>query len=457
MLPCCMDMPYKVTHSHGIEFKEYGIHNGAQCVLKGWLLDDRDVERLKDNTDDEVILKYLPKTLYVELLHSMKKNYPGLPAQWFPMKPVSTYWCLDADDNIDICRRGFSLVPNFSSTVHSATGRTLTSCIADLGDLWCIPGFQAAMRGYIALSRVRAAHHLLLSQPFSPLLFCQGTQPYPSLLLDVLRGKVVTEDVMAKSLEARNANKNLKLLKAQCWTCGECGEHVPTCNYVKGSGQEWQAEVFEKIIRTGRLRRCLKCTTQCECSVCAKVLPPTSFSASRMQHHNWPSHGRRLVCVDCSNPACTSAACSTCRVCRDPACTRQQCDQPIKPLHWQVLPTSLEDVKIFLCRSCRFPCALCTVPKGERDFPKSMWHHLTRDRRVLCFDCCRPRCTSSECETCTLIPTILVLCFFVGVQASPLSHHNFSNMGIVVILIAGNRLPSFLQTLIAEIPTYMFA
>ena len=51
-----MDMPYKVTHSHGVEFKEYGIHTGAQCVLKGWLLDDRDVERLKDNTDDEVIL-----------------------------------------------------------------------------------------------------------------------------------------------------------------------------------------------------------------------------------------------------------------------------------------------------------------------------------------------------------------------------------------------------------------
>ena len=416
-------MPYKVTHSHGIEFKEYGIHNGAQCVLKGWLLDDRDVERLKDNTDDEVILKYLPKTLYVELLHSMKKNYPGLPAQWFPMKPVSTYWCLDADDNIDICRRGFSLVPNFSSTVHSATGRTLTSCIADLGDLWCIPGFQAAMRGYIALSRVRAAHHLLLSQPFSPLLFCQGTQPYPSLLLDVLRGKVVTEEVMAKSLEARNANKNLKLLKDQCWPCGKCGEHVPTCNYVKGSGQEWQAEVFEKIIKTGRLRRCLKCTkctTRCECSVCAKLLPPTSFSASRMQNHNKPSHARQLVCVDCSNPACISAACSTCRVCRDPACTRLQCDQPIKPLNPKELPTSLEDVKNFFCQNCRFPCALCTVPKGERDFPKSMWHHrFTRDRRVLCFDCCRPRCTSSECETCTLIPTTLVLRFLWGSRLLP--------------------------------------
>ena len=184
---------------------------------------------------------------------------------------------------------------------------------------------------------------------------------------------------MAKSLEARNANKNLKLLRAHCWPCGECGEQVPTCNYVRGSGAEWQAEVFEKIIRTGRLRRCLKCTTRCECSVCAKLLPPTSFSASRMQNHTRPSHDRQLVCEDCSNPACTSAVCSTCRVCRDPACTRQHCDQPRKPLNSQQLPNTLEDVAKFLCQRCQLDeCSVCAKPLPPTSFSASRMQHHKR-------------------------------------------------------------------------------
>ena len=46
------------------------------------------------------------------------------------------------------------------------------------------------MRGYIALSRVRKAHDLLFAQPFNPALFRQGPQPFPTLLLSVLKGEV---------------------------------------------------------------------------------------------------------------------------------------------------------------------------------------------------------------------------------------------------------------------------
>ena len=55
----------------------------------------------------EVVLRQLPKKLYVYMITRMKKTYPGLPAQWFPMKAVAAEWTLDAAENIFISRRGY--------------------------------------------------------------------------------------------------------------------------------------------------------------------------------------------------------------------------------------------------------------------------------------------------------------------------------------------------------------
>ena len=65
----------------------------------------------------------------------LKKPYLDLPDKWFPMTAVTTYWTLDADENIEITRRGYPLVSHFSSTIHSSTGRILPSGIVDLGDI----------------------------------------------------------------------------------------------------------------------------------------------------------------------------------------------------------------------------------------------------------------------------------------------------------------------------------
>ena len=132
--------------------------------------------------EDMIVLKAMPKVLYIELENPLKEPYPDLPERWFAMKPVETYWTLDADEHIEIARRGFPLVPNFSTTIDGATGQTLKSSIADLGDFGSIPSFHAAMRGYIALSRVTAADNMLIARTFSPLLFRLGPQPFPSLL-----------------------------------------------------------------------------------------------------------------------------------------------------------------------------------------------------------------------------------------------------------------------------------
>ena len=117
-------------------------------------------------------------------------RYGDLPEHWVPQPPTTTEWYLDKAQAIQIKRRGFALAPDFSSTIHSATGRTLTSCVPDLGAIEETPNAQKAMEGYIALSRTTDVEGVILAQPFAPTLFKQGPAPYPTLLLQVLKGQV---------------------------------------------------------------------------------------------------------------------------------------------------------------------------------------------------------------------------------------------------------------------------
>ena len=87
------------------------------------------------------------------------------------MTPITTSWTLDSEGCIEIKRKGFGLVPDFSSTIHSATGQELSGVLPDLGAFADKPNYAAMMRGYIALSRVKDAEGLLVVQPFSPMRF----------------------------------------------------------------------------------------------------------------------------------------------------------------------------------------------------------------------------------------------------------------------------------------------
>ena len=146
---------------------------------------------LQKNNDNIVILTDLPKTLFFEMDTPIKKPYPGVPDKWFPMRPTSVTWSLDAEENITIDRQCFPLKPEFSRTVDSATGQTLQSAIPYLGDEFDKSSQYAAMRCYISMSRVTKANDLLIAQPFNPLLFRMGLQAWPTLLLQVLQGNLV--------------------------------------------------------------------------------------------------------------------------------------------------------------------------------------------------------------------------------------------------------------------------
>ena len=172
------------------QLKDHGVYTQARCRVRGWELHESDIVRLEGNNDAEVVLEHIPKRIFVEMEVHLFPRYEELPEYWVPIPATSTDWSLDKAELINVKRRGFALSPDLSSTIHSATGRTLESAVPDLGTIEDVPNSQRAMEGYIAVSRVTSAEGLIIAQPFAPALFRQGPAPYPTLLLQVLKGKM---------------------------------------------------------------------------------------------------------------------------------------------------------------------------------------------------------------------------------------------------------------------------
>ena len=416
LLLCCYDMPLIVKHSGGPDYKKYGVHNGSRCRLKAWELDDKDAECMQAESDEGMlVLKAMPKILYIELENPLKEPYPDLPDRWFKMKPVETYWTLDADEHIEIARRGFPLVPNFSTTIDGATGQTLKSSIADLGDFGSMPSFHAAMRGYIALSRVTAADNMLIARTFNPLLFRLGPQPFPSLLFRALQGEMDNmpeEAFIQLCAETEKKYKKKNLLKDALWKCSSCQLQLPWTAYcVQGSDKEWHQQYEDQICRPGALRECHKCNPNEDarkksqvqthlCGLCKRDLPKEDFPVE-MWHHRLEQGAR---CQDCCRPRCTNKQCETCKFCRDETCNKQHCSKVIKSLNPKQFPRTVEERDQWLCLACRlFKCSLCKVAKSEKAYPASMWYNRNnKNQNILCFDCCRPACVWQSCKTCKI-------------------------------------------------------
>ena len=153
------------------------------------------------------------------------------------------------------------------------------------------------------MSRVKKAHDLLFSQPFSPALFRQGPQPWSTLLRDVLRGTVPEADLERAALSAEKRTKKPVLLRDLRWKCATC-EIDPEGDYKKflsgeATGKDWYEEYKAKVIMPGCRRRCLVCAggepmaRPLDCAFCGP-LPLSAFTDA--QRHHAPDSERRVLC-----------------------------------------------------------------------------------------------------------------------------------------------------------------
>ena len=120
-------------------------------------------------------------------------------------------------------RFGFPIVPDFAGTAHSYTGATLDAANGDAGEFLETPTRDHALRAYITISRVETADNLNIVQPYAPMLFRQGPQTGPHLLMEFLRGKIAEKDLELKWQNAQADVKKLSTyLKSVKWQCAMC-------------------------------------------------------------------------------------------------------------------------------------------------------------------------------------------------------------------------------------------
>ena len=236
---------------------------------------ESDLQRLEGNNDTECVLQHLPKRIFVEMEIKDFPQYEDLPPHWVPIPPTNTEWSLDHQGSIKIKRRGYAFSPDLSSTIHSATGRTLVSCVPDLNPIEAAPNAQSAMEGYIALSRVEDAEGLIIAQPFAPTLFQQGPAPYPTLLLEVLKGKVAQMDLESR-LDEIEAAKTTKLLKHAEFRCGSCDKDLPASRFIRPhkSSEAFLQSIINNILMVGACAVCMRCKVGIDeqmCFLCDEV------------------------------------------------------------------------------------------------------------------------------------------------------------------------------------------
>ena len=419
LLPLVYNLPMRMLGgNYGAEhssLKARGVHNQGRCVLKGWELHEGDMALVQGSQVGGVVLQKLPKRIAVlvsqkeeeDKLEDHVDNYVWLPA-------VTTTWWLDSAKCVEVNRRGFAIVPDFASTVHSATGRTLEAAIPDLGAFKDKPNFPLAMEGMIALSRVKWKENVVIARPFPPGLFQQGPAVYPTLLLEVLQGKVRACELFARLKQAEADVDEMQsqgsgaLLKNMTHECGSCGEVLSMRHFVQGAvGQEkWYAAVEKEVFLQGVCATCLSCkksqteTGLFRCVECKELKTAEAFGRSKgsLEVTISSKHRERIMCLQCLYPACENEACPRCPSCLEESCSskghcrktpNQQKQRKLKS--WR---RGEQKKGIFRCSGCELRlCKSCEQEKCTRDFP-------TDSRRERCKECEHPACTNPRCRTC---------------------------------------------------------
>ena len=79
LMPLIYGMPWRLTGGQGAHFKESGIHNSTRGCVRAWTLHEDDEKQLAACRDSELILKHLPRVVWLESEQDLRKQHPDAP------------------------------------------------------------------------------------------------------------------------------------------------------------------------------------------------------------------------------------------------------------------------------------------------------------------------------------------------------------------------------------------
>ena len=253
VFPLVLGLPVQFTCTYAREDHIFKFTRGR---VVGWQLQPED-EAATCTADAEIVLHRLPNHILVEIADAAFQQQKGLPPGVYCVKPRTVRWARDKAGSAQVKRTGFVLTASFSGTAHSYTGATLPKAIVDCLDYANKPRKEDMTKSYVCLSRVRRADDLLVSQPFSPILFNLGAMPRPHLLLKRLRGSICDNDLQGEWEVAAAAYTRLERdVKHKTWRCGTCNLPKTIAKYNVEGGTRALHHLFEKVIKVGAWRCC---------------------------------------------------------------------------------------------------------------------------------------------------------------------------------------------------------
>ena len=126
LLPLYPNIRMRVTEKIS---KKLCILKHTPCHVVRW--DLRPADRLLGD-GPERMLSYMPACIYVKFDNVDWRVHPQLPVGVFPLKAVKRDWEINKATGSKATRRGFQLVPDYSSTAHLARPSTLHGIQLDM-------------------------------------------------------------------------------------------------------------------------------------------------------------------------------------------------------------------------------------------------------------------------------------------------------------------------------------
>ncbi|CAK0874374.1 unnamed protein product [Prorocentrum cordatum] len=435
------------------ENAEAGACKHSWGTVTGWVLHPDDSKLVKDHrSEPELVLQHVPEAIMVQIPGNTAPRFGNQPAGVFPVKQREVSWDRSPGFKAMVKRAGFPLVPHFAATAHCVTGATLPQAIIDLLDARTTPRAAMVPTGYVAISRTRRADDLIITQPFSPMLFRQGHQTGPWLLHSLTAGEMTTEQAEAgwAKAEKEAASRSSKKLVDVTFQCADCHQRKRAGNF-PGSGMRTSDPVEHAValLCQGAWRRCALCAQKrtsaagapaaaaepfaakgrdvLVCNRCKETKSLKNFRRSEVndltgrgaldlavcvactperQHFNIMSEGRLFKCRICSQEKAAdqfdAAFFKMHKSVKDAACT--EClDEKGKPLCQGGCgarpPDRLTYSTGFWCESCKFPpCARCgTTPR-----PKTAKYRVWNMKEWTCAQCRDPR-GGLKCAQCSAV------------------------------------------------------